>query len=103
MSSNLGVVDVARSRPDGTDADYFAVKLLYPGVTKAMAHRFGGLQVFITGNSVWTRLRLRHCLSAGPPPNSNDSLRQDLSSALNDFSLTGTYIGLSAPCTIEDL
>jgi diacylglycerol O-acyltransferase len=25
--------------------------------------------------------------------NSNEALRQDLSNALNDFSLTGTYIG----------
>ncbi len=92
VSSNLGVVDAAASRPDGTDADYFAVKLLYPGVTKAMAHRFGGLQVFITGTACGHVFVSVTAYQLGRS-NSNDSLRQDLSSALNDFSLTGTYIG----------
>jgi hypothetical protein len=34
-SSNLGALNPAANRPDGTDADHFAMKTLYPGVTKA--------------------------------------------------------------------
>lgn len=77
-------------RPDGTDADYFAVKLLYPGVTKAIMYRLGGLQALASGRA---RGQVFVSVIAYQPghPNSNDSLRQDLSSALNDFSLTGTY------------
>jgi hypothetical protein len=51
------VINPAASRPDGTDADYFAVKVLYPGVTKSMVHRFGGLQVLVSGE------RASMCLS----------------------------------------
>jgi hypothetical protein len=91
VSSNLGVINSAASRPDGTDADYFAVKLLYRGVTKAMVYRFGGLLFLDSGRAcgqVFVSVTAYHpgCL------NSNDGLRQDLSSALNDFSLTGTYL-----------
>jgi hypothetical protein len=88
-SSNLGVVNPAASRPDGTDAEYFAVKVLYPGVTKAMMHRLGGLQVLVSGRA---RGQVFVSVTAYQPgrPTSNDGLRQDLSSALNDFSLTGT-------------
>jgi hypothetical protein len=35
VSSNLGALNPAANRPDGTDADYFAMKSLYPGITKA--------------------------------------------------------------------
>ena len=45
-SSNLGAVNPAATRPDGTDADYFAMKSLFPGATEggvATMHRTGGL------------------------------------------------------------
>jgi diacylglycerol O-acyltransferase / wax synthase len=90
-SSNLGVVNPAASRPDGTDADYFAMKILHLGVTKATMHRFGGMQSLLSGRAhgqVFVSV-----ISYQPGrPNSNDVLRQDLSSALNDFSLTGTHL-----------
>ena len=65
VSSNLGVVNPAASRPEGTDAEYFAMKIVYPGMTEAMMRRFGGA-VFPLGNSTQTCLCLGHCLSAGP-------------------------------------
>src|SRR4029077_2805674 len=34
VSSTLGAAPPALNQPDGTDADYFAMKSLYPGVTK---------------------------------------------------------------------
>lgn len=65
-SSNLGVVNPAAGRPDGTDADYFAMRLHYPGTTTTMMHRAGGVQFFRLGKSAESYLRLSHCSSAGP-------------------------------------
>ena len=48
-SSNLGALNPAANRPDGTDADYFAMRTLYPGVTKATLHRTGGLLGLLSG------------------------------------------------------
>ncbi|GBE68204.1 hypothetical protein MFM001_46660 [Mycobacterium sp. MFM001] len=81
----------AASQPDGTDADYFVVNLHYVGVTKAMMDRIGGVQILGSGRVngivfVWVL-----AYQEGRP-NSNDGLLEDLSSALNDFSLTGTHL-----------
>jgi diacylglycerol O-acyltransferase len=91
VSSNLGVVNPAAARPDGTDADYFAMKWLYQGVTKAMAERSGGLQMFLAGR---VHKRFSVAATAYQPGcfNTNQGLQQDLGSALNDFSLVGTYL-----------
>jgi diacylglycerol O-acyltransferase len=91
VSTNLGVVNPAATRPDGTDADYFAMKMHYPGVTKAMMHRFGGLQVLGSGRANGQVFVTVLAYQPGRP-NSNDGLRHDLSSALKDFSLTGTHL-----------
>jgi hypothetical protein len=89
VSSNLGAVNPAAYRPDGTDADCFAMKSLGPGVTKAIMHRLGGLLVVLSGRA---HGRVFVSVLAYQPgrPNSNDGLRQDLLSAVNDFSLTAT-------------
>jgi hypothetical protein len=88
-SSNLGAVNPAANRPDGTDADYFAMSNLFPGVTKATIHRTGGLLGLLSGRA---HGQVFVSILAYQPgrPNSNGDLRRDLSSALNDFSLTGT-------------
>jgi diacylglycerol O-acyltransferase / wax synthase len=91
VSSDLGVINPAATRPDSTDADYFAMKLRYSGVTKAMMHRLGGLLVLDLGRACGQVFVSVIAYQPGRP-NSNDGLRQDLSSALNDFSLTGTYL-----------
>ncbi len=89
VSSNLGVVNPAAYRPDGTDADHFAMRSLGPGVTKAIMHRLGGLLVLVSGRA---QGRIFVSVLAYQPgrPNSNDDLRRDLLSAINDFSLTAT-------------
>src|SRR6202040_3280366 len=51
ISSNLGAFNPATNRPDGTDADYFAMKSLYPGMTKATMHRAGGLLALLSGRA----------------------------------------------------
>jgi hypothetical protein len=89
VSSNLGAAPPAVNRPDGTDADHFAMKSLYPGVTKAIMHRTGGVLALLSGR---TQGRAFVSVLAYQPdrPNSNDDLRQQISSALSDFSLTAT-------------
>lgn len=89
-SSNLGVVNPAASRVDGTDADHFAVKVLpYLGLTEAMLHRFGGTQSFLSGRANGQVFVSAHSYLPGGT-NSNECLQQNLSSALSDFSLIGT-------------
>jgi diacylglycerol O-acyltransferase / wax synthase len=87
VSSNLGAVNPATNRPDGTDADYFAMKSLYPGITKATMHRAGGVLALLSGRA---HGQVFVSVLAYQPDSSKDDLRQDLSNTLNDFSLTGT-------------
>jgi diacylglycerol O-acyltransferase / wax synthase len=91
VSSNLGVASPAVTRPDGTDADYVAGRVPYLGMTKAMVHRLGGLQLLVSGRA---HRQVFVSVTAYRPgrSNSNDGLRHDLSSALKDFSLTGTHL-----------
>jgi hypothetical protein len=88
-SSNLGAIKPAANRPDGTDADYFAMKQLYSGVTKATAHRTGGLLGLGSGR-VHGHVFVSVVAYQPGRPNSNDDLRRVLSSVLSDFSLTAT-------------
>jgi diacylglycerol O-acyltransferase / wax synthase len=87
ISSNLGAVNPATNRPDGTDADYFAMKSLYPGMTKATMHRAGGLLALLSGRA---HGQVFVSVLAYQPGSSNDGLRQDLSRTLSDFSLSTT-------------
>jgi hypothetical protein len=88
-SSNLGALNPAANRPDGTVADYLSMRTFYPGVTKATLHRTGGLLGLLSG-----RMHGQVFVSVlGYQPgraNTIDDLWRDLSSALSDFSLTAT-------------
>jgi len=86
-SSNLGAVNPAANRPDGTDADYFAMKSLVAGATEAAIHQTGGLLGLLSGR---TKGQVFVSVAAYrlDRPYSNDDLRNDLSSILNDFSVT---------------
>lgn len=88
ISSNLGAVPPAVNRPDGTDADYLAMKSLYPGVTAATMHRAGGLLALLSGR-VGGRVFLSVLAYRPGGLNSNDELRHLLSDTLSDFALTG--------------
>jgi hypothetical protein len=85
-ASNVGVVNPAVNRPDGTDADHFVMKSLSSDMTKAMMHQLGGLLFLLSGRA---HGRLFVSVVAYQPghPNSNDDLQQRVSSALSDFSL----------------
>ncbi|HTX97527.1 MAG TPA: wax ester/triacylglycerol synthase domain-containing protein [Mycobacterium sp.] len=96
VSSNLGAAPAGVNRADGTDADYFAMKSLYPGVTRAIMHRTGGVLALLSGRV--DRQVFVSALAYQPGrSNSNDDLWRNLASCLGDFSLTATT---GWPCPI---
>ncbi|MGB9225639.1 hypothetical protein [Mycobacterium sp.] len=88
-SSNVGLVNPAACRPDGTEADQFAIRIHALGATKVMMHRAGGLLTVFSGRA---HRQVFVSVVAYQPgrPNSDDDLRQLLSSALSDFALNAT-------------
>ncbi len=88
-SSNLGDVDAATSRPDGTEADHFSMRTLYPRVTRATMQRAGGVMGMLSGRAngqVFVSV-----LAYDPArPGSNRQLQEAIFSTLADFSLTAT-------------
>jgi hypothetical protein len=88
-SSNIGAVDPATNRPDGTDADHFAIRSLSARMTTGMMHQLGGLLSLLSG-----RMNGRVFVSvvAYNPTgtNSNSALQQHISSVLDEFSLAST-------------
>jgi hypothetical protein len=101
VASNLGEVNPAAYRPDGTDADCFAIKSEVPGMTKGFMHRTGGMLALASG-----RVGRQIFVSvAGYQPgglNSNGDVQRNLVGALNDFSLTGS-IGFSSPAPVGEV
>jgi hypothetical protein len=88
-ASNVGLVNPTVNRPDGTEADHFAMKSLRSGMTTAMLHQQGGLLSVLSGRA---RGQVFVSVVGYQPghPTSNNDLRQDVSSTLSDFSLTAT-------------
>lgn len=87
VSSNLGELDPAANRPDGTDADHFAMRSVYPGVTAATMWRTNGALALLSGR-VHGRVFVSILAYELGRPNSNEQLRLAISGALSDFSLT---------------
>src|SRR5271166_426690 len=99
-SSNLGAINPAVNRPDGTDADYFAGNSFFLGATGtgapvATIHRTGGLLGLLSGR-VHGQVFISIVAYQLDRPNSNHDLRQHISSVLSDFALTAT-IGWPCP------
>jgi hypothetical protein len=87
VSSNLGDVDPAVTRPDGPDADTYYHRSLAPGLTGATVHRLGGMLVVLSGR-VGPRIFVS-VLSYQPGQQNSDELLHDVVvSALADFALT---------------
>ncbi|MCV7411431.1 hypothetical protein AWC05_09115 [Mycobacterium florentinum] len=87
VSSNLGAINPAANRPDGTDADHFAMKSVYPGVTNATMYRTNGALALLSGR-VNGRVFVSFLAYELGRDNSNADLEQHISSALSEFSLT---------------
>ncbi|KBZ62137.1 wax ester/triacylglycerol synthase domain-containing protein [Mycobacterium colombiense] len=101
VSSNLGVLHAAAVRPDGTEADHFAMKSLYPGVTTAIMRRTGGVLALLSGR-VHRQIFVSVLAHQPGRPNSNNVLEHDISTVLSDFSLTAS-IGWPGPVPAADL
>jgi len=89
VASNIGAAPSAANRPDGTDADHVALLSRYPGVTKAMMHQLGGLLV-VQSARVGRQVFVSVLAYQPDRPDSNSELRQQVSRALGDFSLTAS-------------
>jgi hypothetical protein len=94
-SSNLGAINPAANRPDGTDADHFAMRILLPGVTQATVDQTKGLLGLLSGR-VHGQVFVSVVAYQPGRANSNDDLRRRLSSVLSEFSLSAT-IGWPCP------
>jgi hypothetical protein len=88
-SSNLGDVAAATSRPDGTAADSFSMRSLYPRVSRATMHRAGGVLALLSGR-VDGKVFVSVLAYDPARPGSNQQLREAIFSTLADFSLTAT-------------
>lgn len=91
VSTHLGAVNPAATHLDGTDADLFAMKMHYAGVTKKLIQQFGGLQIVGSGRA-HGQVFLNALAFQPGRMNTNDALRHDLSSVLKEFSLNATHL-----------
>ncbi|MGV0607682.1 hypothetical protein [Mycolicibacterium sp. XJ1904] len=98
VTSSMGAVDPSVTRPDGRDADMFGARVSYPTVSKTVMDSMGGVLYALSTIALG---QISVSVTAYQPgysdtgDKSNEALRQDLSNALRDFSLAGTYIGES--------
>jgi diacylglycerol O-acyltransferase len=89
IASNLGAVDPAATRVDGSDADYFSMMSLFPGVTKEIAYRAGG-RLALGAGRVHGKVFVTVIAYQPDGDNSTAALEHELSCALSDFHLTAT-------------
>jgi diacylglycerol O-acyltransferase / wax synthase len=89
VSSNLGAINPAANRPDGTDAEYFAMKSVYPGVTNATMYQTNGALALVSGR-IHGQVFVSVLAYELGRDNSNEELRRQISSTLSEFSLTAT-------------
>lgn len=86
--SNIGELDPALNRPDGTDADFVSLRLLEPQITTRVLNRIGGYLSLVSG-----RVNGRIFISVGAwtvgAANTKDALRQTVRAGLDDFALSG--------------
>ncbi len=84
--SNLGEIDPAVNRPDGTDADYASGRLLEPGVTKRTLERMGG-QLFVVSGRIHGKLWISINAYLVGQNNTPEALREVTSRTFAEFDL----------------
>ena len=87
--SNFGELDPSVNRPDGTDADYIAVRLLEPQITNHHLDRMGGY-LFLVSGRVHGQIFVTVAAWTVGGMNTKESLRDSVHQALAEFQLTGT-------------
>lgn len=85
--SNLGVLDPAANRPDGSDADYAYGRLIEPGIPKATLERIGG-QLFVASGRIAGKVFITVVAYRPGRSNSPDELRKMVSRTFAEFDLT---------------
>jgi hypothetical protein len=87
--SNLGKLDPAVNRPDGTDAEFIVVRQIESKTTADILDRLGGT-LFLASAQVNGKVVVT--VSAWRPggPNSKDELKASVGEVLGDFGLTAT-------------
>jgi diacylglycerol O-acyltransferase len=76
------------NRPDGTDADYIAFRLLEPQITTHMLDRMGGCLYLASGRAHGQIFVTVGAWTAGGM-NTKESLRRSVGKALAELQLTG--------------
>jgi hypothetical protein len=85
--SNVGELDPAVNRPDGSEADYASGRLIEPGISKRTLERMGGQLFLVSGRGhgrVWIAI---NAYLAGRT-NSQEALREATSRTFAEFDLT---------------
>lgn len=87
--SNIGEVDAAVNRPDGTDAEFFSIRAMESRITRAEIVRQAGL-MFLVSARVNGQVSVTVSFADPAGSNSRDDLLRVLSGAVADFGLSAT-------------
>ncbi len=85
--SNLGPLDPAVIRPDGSDADYAYGRLIEPGISKRALEGMGG-QLFVASGRIPGKVFISVVAYRPGQHNSTEALRELVSQTFADFGLT---------------
>ncbi|QNI09399.1 hypothetical protein GAN17_11030 [Mycobacterium kubicae] len=85
--SNLGTLDPAIVRPDGTDADYVYGRLIEPGIGQQTLERIGG-QLFIASGRTPGKVFVTVVAYRPGGPNTRDELQESVFRTLDEFDMT---------------
>ncbi|AYE98790.1 hypothetical protein C0J29_13220 [Mycobacterium paragordonae] len=85
--SNLGQLDPAAARPDGTDADYAYGRLIEPGIPKDTLENIGG-QLFMASGRVLGKVFVTVIAYRPGQANTTPELRRLVSETFAEFELT---------------
>ena len=89
--SNLGDIDAAVNRPDGTDATFFLARLIEPGLTVGELARMGG-RLHLASGRIGGRVFLAAQAYRPGAPNTVAALRAQLDQTLSEFGLTAASV-----------
>jgi diacylglycerol O-acyltransferase len=87
--SNLGRIDPAANRPDGTDAEFMNVRQAESRITAAVLDRLGGM-LFLASLQVNGKVSVTVSAWKAGGPNSREQLAAVVRTALDDFGLPAT-------------
>jgi hypothetical protein len=90
--SNIGDMPPEVMRPDGTDADYAAGRLIEPGIGRRALERVGG-QLFLASRRGAGKVFVAVNAYLPNRTNSPDALREDVSRTFEEFGLTAEIYG----------